>query len=177
MAQFDVNDNVRKVTATANGNLVDFDFNFQVNATTDIDVALDGVAKQLTSDYTIVTSAGAAGLNADGTGTVRFNSAPANNVTVSIKSATGCSIDSSVRFIQTIESKFNIVLLDKMNVTYRVNNNIDYTQLKNFISMAKKKLIHEDVIVFNNLVVNKKEYRTQWEVPASSSWHSRYFKK
>lgn len=95
----------------------------------------------------------------------------------SIKSATGCSIDSSVRFIQTIESKFNIVLLDKMNVTYRVKNNIDYTQLKNFISMAKKKLIHEDVIVFNNLVVNKKEYRTQWEVPASSSWHSRYFKK
>ena len=95
----------------------------------------------------------------------------------SIKSATGCSIDSSVRFIQTIESKFNIVLLDKMNVTYRVNNNIDYTQLKNFISMAKKKLIHEDVIVFNNLVLNKKEYRTQWEVPASSSWHSRYFKK
>ena len=95
----------------------------------------------------------------------------------SIKSATGCSIDSSVRFIQTIESKFNIVLLDKMNVTYRVNNNIDYTQLKNFINMAKKKLIHEDVIVFNNLVVNKKEYRTQWEVPASSSWHSRYFKK
>ena len=95
----------------------------------------------------------------------------------SIKSATGCSIDSSVRFIQTIESKFNIVLLDKMNVTYRVNNNIDYTPLKNFISMAKKKLIHEDVIVFNNLVVNKKEYRTQWEVPASSSLHSRYFKK
>ena len=95
----------------------------------------------------------------------------------SIKSATGCSIDSSVRFIQTIESKFNIVLLDKMNVTYRVNNNIDYTQLKNFINMAKKKLIHEDVIVFNNLVVNKKEYRTQWEVPASSSLHSRYFKK
>ena len=95
----------------------------------------------------------------------------------SIKSATGCSIDSSVRFIQTIESKFNLVLLDKMNVTYRVNNNIDYTQLKNFISMAKKKRIHDDVIVFNNLVVNKKEYRTQWEVPASSSWHSRYFKK
>tara|TARA_B100000900_G_scaffold374786_1_gene356294 strand:- start:5253 stop:5744 length:492 start_codon:yes stop_codon:yes gene_type:complete len=96
----------------------------------------------------------------------------------SIKSATGCSIDSSVRFIQTIESKFNIVLLDKMNVTYRVNNNnIDYTPLKNFIIMAKKKLIHENVIVFNNLVVNKKEYRTQWEVPASFSWHSRYFKK
>ena len=95
----------------------------------------------------------------------------------SIKSATGCSIDSSVRFIKTIENKFNVVLLDKMNVTYRVNNKIDYTPLKNFISMAKKKLIHEDVIVFNNLVVNKKEYRAQWEVPASSSWHSRYFKK
>ena len=47
---------------------------------------LDGVLKSISSDYTVVTSAGSAGLNADGTGVVKFNSPPANNVIVSIKS-------------------------------------------------------------------------------------------
>mgnify|MGYP003111225567 CR=1 FL=1 len=86
MALFDVNNNIRKVTATANGSLTDFSFNFQVNNTTDLDVFLDGVLKSISSDYTVVTSAGSAGLNADGTGVVKFNSPPANNVIVSIKS-------------------------------------------------------------------------------------------
>ena len=47
---------------------------------------LDGVLKSISSDYTVVTSAGSAGLNADGTGVVKFNSPPANNVIVSLKS-------------------------------------------------------------------------------------------
>ena len=43
----------------------------------------------------------------------------------SIQSASGCSIDSSVRFIQSIEEQFDIVLLDKMNVTFKSQNTID----------------------------------------------------
>ena len=33
--------------------------------------------------------------------------------------ATGCSIDASVRFIQGLEKKYSIDLLDKMNVSYK----------------------------------------------------------
>ncbi len=33
-------------------------------------------------------------------------------------SASGCSIDSSVRFIQSLEKSFEVDLLDKMNVTF-----------------------------------------------------------
>lgn len=84
MATFDVNTQVRKVSATANGSLTDFDFSFQVNATTDIDVFVDSVLQ--TSGFSIVNSSGAAGLNTDGTGTVRFSSAPANGSSVAIKS-------------------------------------------------------------------------------------------
>ena len=73
MALFDVNNNIRKVTATANGSLTDFSFNFQVNNTTDLDVFVDATLKSISSDYTVVTSAGSAGLNADGTGVVKFN--------------------------------------------------------------------------------------------------------
>ena len=36
-----------------------------------------------------------------------------------LQSASGCSIDASVRCIQEIEQEFNLTLLDKMNVTFR----------------------------------------------------------
>jgi len=93
----------------------------------------------------------------------------------SVQSASGCSIDSSVRFIQTLEDTFAISLLDKMNVTFRNNNSIDHITLKEFRSKAKNKQVQSNVIVFNNLVLNKMEYDSLWEVPASSSWHARYF--
>ena len=93
----------------------------------------------------------------------------------SIQSASGCSIDASVHFIQSLEETFNITLLDKMNVTFRNNNAIDHISLKEFRTKAKEKKVNSDVIVFNNLVQNKMEYDSLWEVPASSSWHARYF--
>ena len=93
----------------------------------------------------------------------------------SIQSTSGCSIDASVRFIQSLEADFDIVLLDKMNVTFKNQNTIDHIPLNEFRTKAKRKQVAPDVIVFNNLVLNKIEYETLWEVPASSSWHSRYF--
>lgn len=93
----------------------------------------------------------------------------------SVQSASGCSIDSFVHFIQSLENDFDVTLLDKMNVTYRNNDNIEYIPLNEFRIKAKKKQINANVIVFNNLVMNKLEYDSLWEVPASSSWHSRYF--
>jgi hypothetical protein len=44
-----------------------------------------------------------------------------------------------------------------------------------FKKMVKSKAVTENTIVFNNLVVNKEEFLTQWEVPAHQSWHARYF--
>lgn len=93
----------------------------------------------------------------------------------SVHAASGCSIDASVRFIQDLEIKLDIVLLDKMNVTYRTKNTIEYIPLKDFRKKAQKKELNPDVIVFNNLVLDKREYESLWEVPATSSWHARYF--
>ena len=93
----------------------------------------------------------------------------------SIQFASGCSIDASVHFIQSLEETFEITLLDKMNVTFRNKNSIDHISLKEFRTKAKEKKVNSDVIVFNNLVQNKMEYDSLWEVPASSSWHARYF--
>ena len=93
-----------------------------------------------------------------------------------IQGASGCSIDASVRFIQELEQAFDLTLLDKMNVCYRVDGQIVYTPLKAFRKLAKTSEINQDTIVFNNLVVNKGEYETLWETPAYNSWHSRFVK-
>ncbi|MGB5170629.1 ABC transporter ATPase [Eudoraea sp.] len=89
-------------------------------------------------------------------------------------SASGCSIDASVHFIQQLEKRFDVVLLDKMNVSFKQGDYITYKPLVEFKKMAKAKSISKNTIVFNNLVVNKEEYMEHWEVPASESWHGRF---
>ena len=91
------------------------------------------------------------------------------------QSATGCSIDASVHFIQQLEQEFSVDLMDKMNVSYKQGDFVAYKPLKDFKTMVKNKAVSKKTIVFNNLVQNKSEYLGHWEVPASESWHSRFF--
>ena len=93
-----------------------------------------------------------------------------------VGSASGCSIDASVRFIQQLEKEFNVDLLDKMNVSYKQGEHIAYKALTDFRKMAKDRAVSPKTIVFNNLVNNKAEYLLDWEVPASESWHNRFLK-
>ena len=93
-----------------------------------------------------------------------------------LNAATGCSIDASVQFIQQLEKEYNVDLLDKMNVSYKQGEFIAYKSLTDFRKMAKQKAVSPNTIVFNNLVNNKAEYLSDWEVPASESWHNRFLK-
>jgi len=90
-------------------------------------------------------------------------------------SASGCSIDASVHFIQQLEKEYEIDLLDKMNVTFYTGQFLAYKPLTEFKAMAKAKSISKNTIVFNNLINTKVEYVENWEVPADESWHSRFF--
>lgn len=89
--------------------------------------------------------------------------------------ASGCSIDASVKMIQEIEQKYEIDLLDKMNVTFRTGEFIAHKPLIDFKKMAKSKAVNAQTIVFNNLVNTIEEYENYWEVPAEESWHGRFF--
>jgi len=92
-----------------------------------------------------------------------------------IQQATGCSIDTSVAFIQNIEQKYQVDLLDKMNVTFKNGEHIAHKSLIDFKRMAKEKAVTSNTIVFNNLVNTIEEFNENWEVPAGDSWHSRFF--
>ena len=92
-----------------------------------------------------------------------------------VQAATGCSIDSSVEFIQSLEQKYKVDLLDKMNVTYKQGEHLTHKSLIDFKKMAKEKAVSANTIVFNNLVNTIEEWKENWEVPAGESWHSRFF--
>ena len=89
-------------------------------------------------------------------------------------SASGCSIDSSVYFIQSLEKEYGLDLLDKMNVTFYNGQYIAHKSLEDFKKMAKARSVSKNTVVFNNLVVSKADYLENWEVPAMDSWHSRF---
>ena len=106
---------------------------------------------------------------------LRYNRFIILAVNQEVQQATGCSIDSSVSFIQNLEQKYEVDLLDKMNVTFKNGEHIAHKSLIDFKKMVKDKAVTENTIVFNNLVNNIEEYNESWEVPAADSWHSRFF--
>lgn len=92
-----------------------------------------------------------------------------------VKAATGCSIDASVQLIQNLEQKYNVDLLDKMNVTFKIGEHVAFKPLLEFKKLAKEKAVSENTIVFNNLLNTLGEWKDFWEVPACDSWHNRFF--
>jgi hypothetical protein len=88
--------------------------------------------------------------------------------------ATVCSIDASVHFIQQLEKEYNVDLMYKMNGSYKQGEYVAYKTLLDFKKMAKQKAVSKNTIVFNNLVTNIAEFKENWEVPASESWHNRF---
>lgn len=106
---------------------------------------------------------------------LRYNRFIILAVNQEVQIATGCSIDASVEFIQSLEAKYNVDLLDKMNVTFKLGEHIAHKPLIDFKKMVKDKAVTENTIVFNNLINNIEEFNESWEVPAVDSWHSRFF--
>jgi len=86
----------------------------------------------------------------------------------------GCSIDASVNMLRQIESDLAMDLTNKLNVSFKDNDNINIVNLSEFKKYASSKKITSDTIVFNNLVTTKKEFESNWEVKADQSWHSRF---
>lgn len=106
---------------------------------------------------------------------VQYNRFVILAVNQAAQGATGCSIDASVHFIQELEKKYSVDLLDRMNVSFKQGEFITYKPLTDFKKMAKDKSVSANTVVFNNLVNTVGEWKDYWEVPASESWHSRFF--
>ena len=109
-----------------------------------------------------------------GSFTVKYNQFLVLAVDESFNDVSGCSIDSSVRFIKQLENELQLDLMNKMNVTFKDNDTINLVKISDFQRFAKEEKITPETIVFNNMVNTKEGFETNWEVPAKQSWHKRF---
>lgn len=114
------------------------------------------------------------GDNLKGSFTIKYNQFLVLAVDEGFNNVSGCSIDASVRFIQQLEEELKVDLMDKMNITFKDNKNINLVKLSDFQQFAKEKKITSETIVFNNMIDTKQDFETNWEVPAKQSWHKRF---
>lgn len=84
------------------------------------------------------------------------------------------AIDKSVSFILSLQSTYEIELLDKINVCFKQGQYVQYKELKDFKKLLKSKAINENTIVFNNLINTKEELESDWEITLKDSWHNRF---
>ena len=85
--------------------------------------------------------------------------------------ASGCSIDSSFEFIQDLEKRLGVSLLDRLIVAHRDAKGIALTRIDEFEIMIRDGEVGIETIVFNNLVDNKADFDSKWEVLLKDSWH------
>ena len=109
-----------------------------------------------------------------GSFTIKYDQFLVLAVDESFNDVSGCSIDASVKFVQALEQKLNVDLMDKMNISFKDNTNINIVKMPAFKEFAKAKKITPETIVFNNMVATKEDFETKWEVPANESWHCRF---
>ena len=114
------------------------------------------------------------GDNLKGSFTIKYNQFLVLAVDESFNTVSGCSIDSSVRFIQLLEKELQLDLMNKMNITFKDNETINLVKLSDFQQFAKDKKISLETIVFNNMVNTKEDFENKWEIPAKQSWHKRF---
>ncbi|MEO6251907.1 MAG: hypothetical protein ABIO79_01265 [Ferruginibacter sp.] len=82
----------------------------------------------------------------------------------------GCSTDSSVRLIKSIEEKFKVELFDRQTLAFVVKDKIELLPLNQLDYAVENNFIDGDTLYFNNTVLSKKEMVDKWIIPVKESW-------
>jgi len=88
--------------------------------------------------------------------------------------ASGCSIDSSVRFVQDIERGSGLSLTDRMVVIYERDGAIKSCRVPEVEHLLKSGELTADTLVFDDLVSTKGDLDARFRVPLGQTWMARY---
>ena len=82
----------------------------------------------------------------------------------------GCSTDSSVHLIKSIEEKYKVQMFDRQNLAFVVKDKIELLPLSQLEYAVENNFINADTLYFNNTVLTKKEMFEKWIIPVKDSW-------
>ena len=87
--------------------------------------------------------------------------------------ASGCSIDSQVRFITQIGNQLNIDLFDRLTFDFEIEGKVVSIHKDEVRDLISKGQIKETSQVFDHLVKTKEALSNNWLVTLNQSWHNR----
>lgn len=90
--------------------------------------------------------------------------------------ASGCSIDSSVQFVQSLGQKHGIDFFQRTNLAFWEQEDIRMVKLNELKGLVANGEIGADSFFFENTIQTKGQLQKQWRVKASETWLKRYFK-
>ncbi len=82
----------------------------------------------------------------------------------------GCSTDSSVRLIKSIESRFQVHLFDRQSLAFLVKDKIQLLPYTQLIYALENGFIKPDTLYFNNTIQTKTDLVKNWIIPLKDSW-------
>jgi len=92
-----------------------------------------------------------------------------------IAAASGCSVDSSVRFLKGIEERYHVQLFDRMQFAYKSTNGVAVANRAIFEKLLAAGEIDDNTLVFDNTITYEHQLDSAWIVPFKESWHKRLF--
>jgi hypothetical protein len=82
----------------------------------------------------------------------------------------GCSTDSSVRFVQDLGKSFNVDFFNRTHLAFFVKEKVQTIPMAQLKPALAAGLITPDTLYFNNLVATKAELESNWIIPVKESW-------
>lgn len=88
--------------------------------------------------------------------------------------ASGCSIDSSVKFIKQLGAQYDRDLFNRMRFSYEKDGEVHTVSRDEFGALYASGAIHDDTIVFDTLVDTVEKLHAGFRKPLKDSWHARF---
>lgn len=87
----------------------------------------------------------------------------------------GCSTDSSVRVIKSIERQYAVNLFDRLLLGFVLKEKLQLLPMMQIPYALEKGYIDENTIYLNNTVLTLKELEENWLLPLKNSWLAKKF--
>jgi hypothetical protein len=84
----------------------------------------------------------------------------------------GCSTDSSVRFVKSLGEQFNVDFFNRSNLAFIVKEKIQVLPMSQLQYAVDNMFINGDTLYFNNTILTKNELEEKWIIPVKDSWIS-----
>ncbi|PUZ22521.1 hypothetical protein GA0116948_109118 [Chitinophaga costaii] len=105
-----------------------------------------------------------------GWGTLFFNQVIVILADESQAGVSGCSTDSSVRIIKSIERQYDVNLFDRLLLGFLVEGKVQLLPMVQLLYALEKGKITPETVYLNNTVQTKAELENNWLIPLGESW-------